>query len=95
MTSPADGLHRVAVVSDVHGNVTAYEAVLADIARRGIEHVVNLGDVVGKGPRGSECIRITRDRDIPTVRGNWDAFIARDDEHPWEHPQWVHDGDTC
>ena len=91
MTSPAGDLHRVAVVSDVHGNVTAYEAVLADISRRGIEHVVNLGDVVGKGPRGSECIRITRDHDIPTVRGNWDAFIARDDEHPWAHPQWVHD----
>ena len=31
--------HRIAVVSDVHGNVTAYEAVLADIERRGITHV--------------------------------------------------------
>ncbi len=45
-------LDRVAVVSDVHGNVTAYEAVLADIDARGITRVVNLGDVVGKGPRG-------------------------------------------
>ncbi len=83
--------HRVAVVSDVHGNVTAYEAVLADIARRGIEHVVNLGDVVGKGPRGAECIRITREHCVATVRGNWDAFIARDPVQPWEHTQWVRD----
>jgi len=89
--APAGDLHRVAVVSDVHGNVTAYEAVLADIARRGIEHVVNLGDLIGKGPRGSECIRMTRERAIPTVRGNWDTFIARDTVQPWEHGQWVHD----
>ena len=85
-------LHRVAVVSDVHGNVTAYEAVLANIARRGIEQVVNLGDVIGKGPRGSECIRLTRERCTATVRGNWDAFIARDAVQPWEHAQWVRDG---
>ena len=91
MATPARDPHRVAVVSDVHGNVTAYEAVLADIARRGIEHVVNLGDVIGKGPRGSECIRITRDHGMPTVRGNWDTFIARDTVQPWEHAQWVRD----
>ncbi|WP_256792103.1 metallophosphoesterase family protein [Terrabacter sp. Ter38] len=91
MAVTAGDLHRVAVVSDVHGNVTAYEAVLADVARRGIEHVVNLGDLIGKGPRGSECIRMTRERAIPTVRGNWDTFIARDTVQPWEHGQWVRD----
>lgn len=91
MAATAGDLHRVAVVSDVHGNVTAYEAVLADIARRGIQHVVNLGDLIGKGPRGSECIRMTRERAIPTVRGNWDTFIARDTVQPWEHGQWVRD----
>ena len=94
MAAAAGDLHRVAVVSDVHGNVTAYDAVLADIARRGIDDVINLGDLVGKGPRGSECIRITRDRGMPTVRGNWDAFIARDDVQPWEHAQWVRDALT-
>jgi protein phosphatase len=91
VAATAGDLHRVAVVSDVHGNVTAYEAVLADIAHRGIERVVNLGDLIGKGPRGSECIRMTRERAIPTVRGNWDTFIARDTVQPWEHGQWVRD----
>jgi len=91
VAATAGDLHRVAVVSDVHGNVTAYEAVLADIAHRGIEHVVNLCDLIGKGPRGSECIRMTRERAIPTVRGNWDTFIARDTVQPWEHGQWVRD----
>ena len=91
MAVTAGDRHRVAVVSDVHGNVTAYEAVLADVARRGIEHVVNLGDLIGKGPRGAECIRMTRERAVPTVRGNWDTFIARDTVQPWEHGQWVRD----
>ncbi len=49
---------RIAVLSDVHGNLTAFEAVLADIEARGITRVFNLGDVVGKGPRGSEAIAL-------------------------------------
>lgn len=82
---------RIAVLSDVHGNVTAYEAVLGDIERRGITRVLNLGDVVGKGPRGSECIAITRATCEVTVRGNWDAFIARDARQPWAGAQWTRD----
>jgi predicted phosphodiesterase len=69
---------RIAVVSDVHGNLTAYEAVLADIERRGITRVVNLGDVVGKGPQGAACVRLTQEYRIPTVQGNWEAFLAGD-----------------
>ena len=61
-------LDRVAVVSDVHGNLTAYEAVLADIDARGITRVVNLGDVVGKGPRGAACVALTQERCEATVR---------------------------
>jgi protein phosphatase len=67
---------RVAVVSDVHGNVTAFEAVLADIDRRGIETVVNLGDTVGKGPRGSACIARARKRCAISVQGNWDEWLG-------------------
>jgi hypothetical protein len=44
-------LDRIAVISDVHGNVTALRAVLADIDARGITRIVNLG-----GPRGSEAV---------------------------------------
>jgi len=69
-------LDRIAVISDVHGNVTALEAVLADIAARGITRVLNLGDVVGKGPRGAEAIKLTREACEVTVRGNWDSLIG-------------------
>jgi hypothetical protein len=41
----------VAIIADTHANLTALEAVLADIDARGIKHIVHLGDVGGKGPR--------------------------------------------
>lgn len=47
-------LERIALISDVHGNLTALEAVLDDIDARGISRIFNLGDYVGKGPRGQE-----------------------------------------
>lgn len=72
-------VERIAVVSDVHGNMTAYDAVLADIDRRGITTVLNLGDVAGKGPRGSAAVARTRERCAVTVRGNWDDFLPRPD----------------
>jgi protein phosphatase len=72
-------LERQAIISDIHGNVTALEAVLADIHARGITTVINLGDVIGKGPRGSECVRISRERCAVTVGGNWEDFLAVED----------------
>ena len=66
---------RIAVLSDVHGNLTAFEAVLRDVDARGITTVLNLGDVAGKGPRGSAAVALTRERCAVTVRGNWDDFL--------------------
>lgn len=82
---------RLAVISDVHGNLTALEGVLADIEARGITRVFNLGDVIGKGPRGSECIDLCRRRCELTVRGNWDTFISRDETQLWGGAQWTRD----
>lgn len=84
-------LDRIAVISDVHGNVTALRAVLADIEARGITRVVNLGDVIGKGPRGSEAVRLSREACEVTVRGNWDSFVARTAVHESRAAQWTRD----
>lgn len=83
-------LDRIAIISDVHGNVTALQAVLADVEARGITRVVNLGDVIGKGPRGSEAVRLTREACEVTVRGNWDSGIASGAVHG-PHGQWIRD----
>jgi predicted phosphodiesterase len=91
-------LDRIAVISDVHGNITALDAVLADIEARGITRVFNLGDLVGKGPRGSEAIKRSRDACEVTVRGNWDSLIgdwegvvSRGDVPRFQAGQWTRD----
>jgi predicted phosphodiesterase len=71
MTRP----ERLALISDVHGNLTALEAVLADIDARGIERILNLGDYVGKGPRGREVVELCRRRCEVNILGNWDDFL--------------------
>ncbi|MEV0647134.1 metallophosphoesterase family protein [Phytomonospora sp. NPDC050363] len=68
-------LERIALISDVHGNLTALEAVLADIGARGITRIFNLGDYVGKGPRGREVIDVCRERCEVNILGNWDDFL--------------------
>ena len=72
-------MERIALVSDVHGNLTALEAVLADIDRRGISRIFNLGDYVGKGPRGREVIELCRERCEVNLLGNWDDFLPDPD----------------
>jgi putative phosphoesterase len=67
---------KVAVFSDVHGNLPALEAVLADIDRAGIDDVVCLGDLVGYGPFPNEVAQLVRERGIPTIMGNYDQGIG-------------------
>ena len=76
---------RIALISDVHGNLTALEAVLADIDARGITRIFNLGDYVGKGPRGREVVELCRERCEVNLLGNWDDFLpdpAREFDSP-------------
>lgn len=80
---------RIAVISDVHGNLTALEAVLADIGARGVTRIFNLGDTAGKGPRGDAAVRRCRAVCEVNVRGNWDDFLPGiPDDAPQEMVWW-------
>ncbi len=72
-------LERIALISDVHGNLTALEAVLADIEARGITRIFNLGDYVGKGPRGQAVVDRCREVCEVNILGNWDDFLPDPD----------------
>ncbi len=63
---------KTAIISDIHGNLEALEAVLADIDHRGIPEVICLGDIVGYGPDPAACVDLVRDRCRVTIRGNHD-----------------------
>ncbi len=75
-------MDKIAVISDVHGNMPTLEAVLDDIRRRGIDLIYNLGDLVGKGARSDLAVDRCREVCRATVRGNWDEGIALVSEHP-------------
>ena len=65
-----------AVFSDVHGNLPALEAILADVERRGVPRTLCLGDLVGYGPSPNEVALLVRDRGIPSLMGNYDQGIG-------------------
>lgn len=67
---------RIAIFSDVHGNLSGLEAVLADIDRQGADLVVFAGDLCLMGPRPADTLRLVLDRRIPSVIGNTDGWIA-------------------
>jgi putative phosphoesterase len=66
----------VGVISDIHGNRVALEAVLADMPD--VDALVCAGDVVGYNPWHAECIEVVREREVPTVIGNHDRAVAGD-----------------
>ena len=66
---------EIGVVSDVHANRVALDAVLD--AMPAVDLLVNAGDVVGYNPWPVECVEWVRDRGVPTVMGNHDRETAR------------------
>jgi putative phosphoesterase len=67
---------RLAVLSDVHGNLPALEAVLRDVERHRVDGVIVAGDFIG-GPQPVETIRMLRALDGWMIRGNSDANVLR------------------
>ena len=73
---------RYALISDIHANLPALEAVLADIARRAsIDATYHLGDLVGYAPWPNETIGRLRAAGIPGVAGNYDSTVATGYKH--------------
>jgi len=68
---------RIAIISDVHGNARALEAVLADVRARGpFDQILNGGDLAFGGPRPREAMELLRTLRFPTVVGNTDQWVA-------------------
>ena len=69
---------RVAIFSDIHGNLPALEAVLDDIHRQGVDAAYCLGDLVGYAPFPNEVTERIRREQIPTIMGNYDDGVGFD-----------------
>lgn len=70
---------KIAIISDIHANLVALEAVLADIESQKPDQIVCLGDVVGYGPRPNECVDLVREKTDVCLLGNHDAVAIGKD----------------
>lgn len=69
-------MHRLAVISDIHGNYPALRAVLDDIDGNNVDEIICLGDIVGYYCQVNECIDLLRDRGIHCLLGNHDYYMV-------------------
>jgi protein phosphatase len=81
-------MEKIAIISDIHGNMPAFETVFKDIRKRDIKRIFCLGDLAGKGPHGEKAVDICRETCEAVTMGNWDFTIAEGDgpaflELPW------------
>lgn len=79
---------RIALISDIHGNLVALETVLAEIAADGIDRVVCLGDIAAGGAQPQAVVERLQALGYPVVMGNADALCLepsriRDNKGPW------------
>ena len=74
-----EGKRLLAILSDVHGNLEALQAVLADIEQQGVHDIYCLGDTLGYGPNPRECLELIRRRCKVVLLGNLDQAVISDD----------------
>lgn len=87
---------RIALFSDVHGNLEALESILEDIKKQDIDEVICLGDTIDNGPNSKECVDLLIDNNIKSVLCNHELYLLKgvdfdstivDEEK--EHYKWV------
>jgi len=69
---------KIALISDIHANIDALEAVLAEIDQQGVGEILCLGDIVGYGAAPAECVKLVRERCSVTLMGNHDEYLVKD-----------------
>lgn len=78
---------RIAIFSDIHGNLAAFKEVLADIDAQGVDDIISLGDNVGYGPDHNECVALLRERGISSVLGNHEHGLLKERHRVWFNPK--------
>ena len=69
---------RFAILGDIHANLHALHAVLADATEQKVTHHICMGDIVGYCAYPKECVNIIRELDCPAVRGNHDEQVSKE-----------------
>ena len=84
--------YKIAILSDIHGNTTALEAVIADAKNQGASEYWLLGDIFLPGPGANDLVALLKDLSITaSVRGNWDDHVLEvlDGQYGLEDPKEI------
>lgn len=69
---------KIAIISDIHGNLEALNAVFNDIRSKGIDKIYCIGDIIAKGSHQSECLDLIRKNCEVVIKGNCDEYFSSD-----------------
>lgn len=69
-------MDRIAVISDIHGNLEALKTVLKDIEDRRVDKIICLGDIIAKGRHFHECIELIKEKCDVVIQGNCDWYFS-------------------
>ena len=67
---------KIAIISDIHGNLEALKATFKDIQKRKVDKIICLGDIIAKGVHSKECISIIRKKCDIVLQGNCDFYFS-------------------
>jgi predicted phosphodiesterase len=79
---------RVAIISDLHGNTFALEAILEDIAKQGVDQIIVAGDSVNGHPNSKQCWDMVMALGCPVLQGNHEQYMYRLNT-PSAEPEWT------
>lgn len=72
---------KIAIISDIHGNLEALKATLKDIEKRNVDRIICLGDTIAKGIHPKECLDLIKENCEIVLQGNCDAHFSMEHEH--------------
>ena len=71
---------RFGIIGDVHANLAALTVALKVLEEQSVDQIISLGDVVGYNADPVECLKIIREREIPSVKGNHERYVLGEKE---------------
>ena len=78
---------KIAIISDIHGNLEALKTTFEDIQKRNVDKIICLGDIIMKGVHSKECIKLVKEKCDIALRGNCDRHFSQEHENLEQFPE--------
>ena len=89
---------KIAIISDIHGNLEALKTTLKDIEKRNVDKIICLGDIIMKGVHSKECVQLIKEKCDIVLRGNCERHFSKEhkdlekfSEEEQKRIQWINE----